>query len=522
MLHYIIHIHPINLKNRPISLFQLESNSHLRQVQKKMQEDGEKHDSHRRSRERSIEKDDRYRRRSRSRDRDRRRSRSGDRRRQRSNERRHRRSRSRSRSRSRDRRRRHRSRSYDRHRQPRRERERERLSKEEEELKQLERTTRTIQAYNLSLKAEERDLFEFFSKAGKIADIKIIRDKTTGRSIGFAYIEYLNKDSIVPSMSLSGQTLLGQAVMVKPSEAEKNIAWEQAQAAKRQQQLDGGAALSAQAAQASEALVLASNLHASLTEEHLRPIFEPFGELQSIMVQKDTNGISLGSAIVQYKSSVDAKSAIENLQGNINIHGMVMQLSRASGSLGAGSEDAAVKNSAAAAAAAVHTVEERLDVDATDGGGLRLTAQSRAELMSKLAAKAGIEMPTHVVAPPAGVKSAAAHGHDALALEQGLLGPASPIPTQCLLLKNMFDPAEETAPHWDEDIAMDVKDECSKFGSVEYLYVDAKSKGFVYVKMNSVEAASAAQRALHGRWFNQKQLYAEFQFVQMFNAYFKL
>ena len=30
----------------------------------------------------------------------------------------------------------------------------------------------------------------------------------------------------------------------------------------------------------------------------------------------------------------------------------------------------------------------------------------------------------------------------ALALEQGVLGPASPIPTQCLLLKNMFDPAE--------------------------------------------------------------------------------
>lgn len=30
----------------------------------------------------------------------------------------------------------------------------------------------------------------------------------------------------------------------------------------------------------------------------------------------------------------------------------------------------------------------------------------------------------------------------ALALEQGVLGPASPIPTQCLLLKNMFNPAE--------------------------------------------------------------------------------
>lgn len=30
----------------------------------------------------------------------------------------------------------------------------------------------------------------------------------------------------------------------------------------------------------------------------------------------------------------------------------------------------------------------------------------------------------------------------ALQLEQGILGPASPIPSPCLLLKNMFNPSE--------------------------------------------------------------------------------
>ncbi len=30
----------------------------------------------------------------------------------------------------------------------------------------------------------------------------------------------------------------------------------------------------------------------------------------------------------------------------------------------------------------------------------------------------------------------------ALKLEQGILGPASPIPSPCLLLKNMFNPSE--------------------------------------------------------------------------------
>ena len=34
----------------------------------------------------------------------------------------------------------------------------------------------------------------------------------------------------------------------------------------------------------------------------------------------------------------------------------------------------------------------------------------------------------------------------ALQLEQGILGPASPIPSPCLLLKNMFNPSECAAP----------------------------------------------------------------------------
>ena len=34
----------------------------------------------------------------------------------------------------------------------------------------------------------------------------------------------------------------------------------------------------------------------------------------------------------------------------------------------------------------------------------------------------------------------------ALQLEQGILGPASPIPSPCLLLKNMFNPSECASP----------------------------------------------------------------------------
>ena len=49
----------------------------------------------------------------------------------------------------------------------------------------------------------------------------------------------------------------------------------------------------------------------------------------------------------------------------------------------------------------------------------------------------------------------------------------------------MFDPAEETEPGWDLEIAEDTKAECSKYGPVLHAYVDSSSKGFVYLKVSS-------------------------------------
>jgi RNA-binding protein 39 len=44
-----------------------------------------------------------------------------------------------------------------------------RLQREKErELAELERATRTVFAYNLNIKADERDIFEFFSQVGSL------------------------------------------------------------------------------------------------------------------------------------------------------------------------------------------------------------------------------------------------------------------------------------------------------------------------------------------------------------------
>jgi RNA-binding protein 39 len=130
-------------------------------------------------------------------------------------------------------------------------------------------------------------------------------------------------------------------------------------------------------------------------------------------------------------------------------------------------------------------INELDEADEEGKGGLKLDAQKRVALMQRLAAAAGLEtkpamgMPTMPSAPAAAAAPLVPQVLQGVQLDQGLLGPASPIPTPAILLKNMFDPAEEEAkgdPNWVVEVESDVKEECSRFGEVAHIQVDRNSK----------------------------------------------
>eukprot|EP01025_Chloroclados_australasicus_P056998 TRINITY_DN70982_c0_g1_i1.p2 TRINITY_DN70982_c0_g1~~TRINITY_DN70982_c0_g1_i1.p2 ORF type:complete len:205 (+),score=43.08 TRINITY_DN70982_c0_g1_i1:54-617(+) len=167
-------------------------------------------------------------------------------------------------------------------------------------------------------------------------------------------------------------------------------------------------------------------------------------------------------------------------------------------------------------------VPGELDEDG-ENGGMRLSVQAKAALMNRLANSAGMEpaitFPTQNVSQQQNRTEQLANPYQH---DQGVLGPGSPKPTPCLLLKGMFNPEEETEADWDLDIKEDVGEECSKHGDVIHIFVDKYSKGFVYVRMDSVESAQRAMQALHGRWFAGKQIVAGYQFAHLSNRLFGL
>ncbi|KAL8478859.1 hypothetical protein ACS0TY_030661 [Phlomoides rotata] len=372
-----------------------------------------------------------------------------------------------------------------------------------------ERDQRTVFAYQMPLKATERDVFEFFSQAGKVRDVKLIMDRNSRRSKGVGYIEFYDVMSVPMAIALSGHLFLGQPVMVKPSEAEKNLV---------QSNTSVGGSGVAGPYGATDRKLYVGNLHFNMTELQLKQIFEAFGPVELVQLPTDPEtGHCKGFGFIQFVHLEHAKAA-QSLNGKLEIAGRTIKVSSVT--------DHPVAQDSGAKTA---------DFDDDDGGGLALNAQSRAMLMAKLD-RSGIA--SSVVGPlgvPAINGAAPSQQAISMPLNSTVVLPSAVLPTQvasmvpepvgtpseCLLLKNMFDPATEDEPEFDLDIRDDVQEECSKYGGVKHIYVDKNSAGYVYLRFDSVEGAARAQQAMHRRWFARRLISAIFLQPYEYDAKFK-
>jgi RNA recognition motif-containing protein len=67
----------------------------------------------------------------------------------------------------------------------------------------------------LSLKVNEDDLKQAFEAYGKVEEVKVIKDKYTGESRGFAFIEMPTKAEALAAISgLNGKELKGDTIAV--------------------------------------------------------------------------------------------------------------------------------------------------------------------------------------------------------------------------------------------------------------------------------------------------------------------
>ncbi|TPX47632.1 hypothetical protein SeMB42_g00393 [Synchytrium endobioticum] len=337
-----------------------------------------------------------------------------------------------------------------------------------------ERDRRTVFVRQLAARLKERELKEFLTAAGRVRDVKIIYDRISGRSKGIGYVEFYEESSVQKAIAMTGQKLLGLPIAVELTEAEKNRLAE----------------IAANRGDVNQSRIYIGSLHHNITEDDVKAIFEPFGPMELLTMHKDDTGRSRGFAFIQYRRPEDAKQAADKMNG-FELGGRALKVSVVSERTNP---------------AAAHALNALTNLDDLDGSGFALNSHARAELMAKLARDDSLLASSSQAAAPQSMPKVS----------------VPQIATRCVLLKNMFDPAEETEPNWEKDIEEDVKQECSKYGQVQHVAVDKDSAGFIYMKFSSAAEAQAAVNSLNNRFFAGKQITATFVPDAIYSAQFKL
>ena len=356
----------------------------------------------------------------------------------------------------------------------------------------------------LAARVRQRDIEEFFSKVGRVREVRLIMDNRTRRHKGIAYVEFKAIDSVGKAIAMTGTRLCGVPIVVQHSQAEKNRLAAANASTKttaaagsglsgllgaRNGGVGGGGAGAAGGPNGPMSLYVGS-LHFNITEDMLRGIFEPFGRVEKIELSRDPEtGRSKGYGFVHFSLAEDAKKALEQLNG-FELAGRAMKVNYVTEKAG----DSGWNNGLHGPGA--------FDSDEIDRGGIELGAAGRLQLMAKLAEGTDIELPK---AAMSALQMSSSSGVAVASSNGGSSTLIPPIATQCFLLTNMFDRHHEASASWPEDIRNDVIEECRNHGGVLHVYVDQTSdEGHVYVKCTSIASATATVNALHGRWFAGK------------------
>ncbi|RKF73681.1 RNA-binding protein rsd1 [Golovinomyces cichoracearum] len=382
-----------------------------------------------------------------------------------------------------------------------------------------ERDRRTVFVQQLAARLRTKELIAFFEKVGPVKEAQIVKDRVSGRSKGVGYVEFKKEESVPAAIQLTGQKLLGIPIIAQLTEAEKN------------RQVRNPETAGSTLTQIPFHRLYVGNIHFSITESDLQNVFEPFGELEFVQLQKEEQGRSRGYGFVQFRDPNQAREALEKMNG-FDLAGRPIRVGlgndkftpestasllqrfqgqshqqhfQGSAFSGAGGRGPQAVNGSNFDRAGGRDSDKGAGgasaLDDTDVGAVNFNNYSRDALMRKLA---------RTDEPISNSK-----GRDE---RREILKPKTetkPLPvnvnmaSRCVVLKNMFDPEEEVGENWEKELEDDVRAEAEeKYGHVVHIALDPNSQGDIYLKFDRVQGGENAIKGLNGRYFGGRMISA--------------
>jgi nucleolin len=161
----------------------------------------------------------------------------------------------------------------------------------------------TVWVGQLSYEATPEDVREHFSSCGEIVDVRLRTDPSTGRSRGFAHIDFSAEAGKKAAMKLDGSEFMGRTIKVDNATP----------ATPRGKDTNFGPKTDT---------VFMANLAHSLDEDSVRQAFEKFGTIVGevrLPVNRETGQIR-GIGYVQFETEGQAEAAVKGMNG-VSIEG---------------------------------------------------------------------------------------------------------------------------------------------------------------------------------------------------------
>uniref|UniRef100_A0A7N0UUP2 Polyadenylate-binding protein n=1 Tax=Kalanchoe fedtschenkoi TaxID=63787 RepID=A0A7N0UUP2_KALFE len=145
---------------------------------------------------------------------------------------------------------------------------------------------------DLDFSVTDAQLFDHFNEDGQVVTVRVCRDLTTRRSLGYGYVNFTNHESAAKAMERLNYTPLnGKPIRIMYSHRDPTIR------------------------KSGAGNIFIKNLDKSIDHKALLDTFSSFGNVLSCKVALDSFGQSKGYGFVQFDSVVSAETAINKLNG---------------------------------------------------------------------------------------------------------------------------------------------------------------------------------------------------------------
>jgi polyadenylate-binding protein len=152
--------------------------------------------------------------------------------------------------------------------------------------------TTSLYVGDLDATVTDSQLFEAFTQAGQVVSVRVCRDMTTRRSLGYGYVNYATPQDASRALNeLNFMALNGRAIRVMYSVRDPSLR------------------------KSGVGNIFIKNLDKSIDHKALHETFSAFGPILSCKVAVDPSGQSKGYGFVQYDTDEAAQGAIDKLNG---------------------------------------------------------------------------------------------------------------------------------------------------------------------------------------------------------------